>query len=126
MPSLVVRYLPPNPNQTRGLHWAQMARIKQESKMRIYAAVYDANKAGQDVEAKGRRAIMTMNIKAHGKPDDPDNRLARMKPLIDSLVQMGVLTDDSPAHLELAVPTREPGKKGAPEIHINIEYQDAA
>jgi hypothetical protein len=72
--------------------------------------------------ANGRKAILQLHIEAHGLRDDEDNRTARMKPVLDSLVDVGALQDDSPQYLEMRIPTRAKGEKGKPRITINIDY----
>jgi hypothetical protein len=70
--------------------------------------------------------VVQLHIEAHGLRDDEDNRTARMKPILDSLVEVGALEDDSPQWLEMRIPTRTKGEKGKPRITINIDYLDNA
>lgn len=121
MPSLEIPYLPPNPNTTRGIHWARMQRIRKDAGYHVLSAWI---KAGRPYHAN-RPATVQIHIEAHGKPDDHDNRLARMKVLVDELVRLEALRDDSPDWATLTIPTRSTGKKGSPLVRITITYAEA-
>ena len=121
MPTLEIPFLPPNPNTTRGIHWARMQRIRRDAGYHVLSAWI---KAGRPHHAN-RPAHVQIHIEAHGRPDDHDNRLARMKVILDELVRLEALRDDSPEWCATPVPTRSTGKKGSPMVRVHIQY-DAA
>lgn len=106
----------------RGKHWTVAHRARKAVQAEVW---YSWMCAGKPL-AQGRRAVLQLGIEAHGLRDDEDNRTARMKPVIDALVQVGCLEDDSPQWLELRIPTRSKGVKGKPRITINIQYLEGA
>lgn len=120
MPEFVINTLPPSPNQTRGAHWT----VAHRARKKIHAEVWYSWLCAGKPLAQGRKATLQLGIEAHGLRDDEDNRTARMKPLIDALVEVGALQDDSPKWLEMRIPTRTKGVKGKPRITINITYTE--
>lgn len=104
--------LPPSPNRARGQHWSYTHRAIKDA--RGTAALF------------GRVALMTQHCAAKrscrieiiypttrkGPMTDPDSALARMKPLIDGLVDAGCLRGDGPADVVYApVEQRKEGKQ---------------
>lgn len=118
MPSLVVNYLPPSVNQRGSTHWRRIAQQRKDAHQHAWTAWHEAGKP----LANNRKAVVDIHIEAHGLADDPDNRTSRVKGLLDGLVKVGCLVDDSPEWLELHIPTRSKGIKGKPRITIHIHY----
>ena len=117
---LEVDALPPGPNVMRGAHWT---RVRRERTSIGYLVIDAWTRAGRP-KAHGRRALVHVHIRAPGRPDDLDNRLARCKQLLDQLVVCGALADDDPAHLSIDVPSREYAVKGS--CRVTIAYEAAA
>jgi hypothetical protein len=118
VPEFTINSLPPSPNQLRGQHWSVAHRARKKVQAEVW---YSWLCAGKPL-ANGRKAVLQLHIEAHGLRDDEDNRTARMKPVLDSLVDVGALQDDSPQYLEMRIPTRAKGEKGKPRITIHIDY----
>jgi hypothetical protein len=96
----MVSGVPPSPNETRGLHWAALRRLREGFKE-------EAGWAAQAVFGGGcerlmERARLTCTVVKMGKPFDTDNCYALLKPIIDGLKNV-VIVDDSPDRLELVV-----------------------
>jgi Holliday junction resolvase RusA-like endonuclease len=98
--SVVVPGIPPSPNQTRREHWARRAAEAKRWKRDTYLAAVSARNALLTrypgvilplTEARVRCVIVTKSAVRR----DPDNAIASMKPLIDGVVQAGILADDS-------------------------------
>jgi hypothetical protein len=114
---LVVEALPPSPNQMRGAHWS---RVKRERDTVGWAVLAGWAQAGRP-RAHGRRAHVHVHLLAPGVADDPDNRLARCKQLLDQLVACGALADDSERFMQVDVPTRERARVGSCVVTISYE-----
>lgn len=88
--------IPPGPNRTRRMHWAAIARERKDfrawSKLAALAALADS---GRSDDFPIREAILeaTFFVKTRRRRD-PDNLIGSLKPLIDGLVDAGVLVDD--------------------------------
>jgi hypothetical protein len=115
---VVIDALPPGPNRMRGAHWTS---VRAERERIGYLTMAGWAAAGRP-RARGRRAFVHVHIRAPGRPDDLDNRLARCKQLLDQLVVCGALQDDSPQFLELDVPSRERGSPAS--VTVTIAYED--
>ena len=86
--------IPPNPN--RRLHWAVLARSRSDFRGWTKLAAKDAlARSGRSDDFPLRAATLeaTFFVKTHRRRD-PDNLLASLKPLVDGLVDAGVLVDD--------------------------------
>ncbi len=83
-------YRPPSGNAHRGVHWSRERRLKREA---IDAVGLAAVLAGVPA-ATGRRAVKVRVLLGPGRrPYDDDN--AGRKVLLDALVTLGLLVDDS-------------------------------
>lgn len=92
--------VPPSPNASSGQHWGTIARSR--TKFRGDAKLL----ALPFVRARGQpldRARITVTIvRRGGRPFDPDNIMALVKPVIDGIVDAHLLRDDGPRYVEYA------------------------
>lgn len=88
--------IPPSPNQTRREHWARRAAAAKRWKHDAYLAAVAVRNvhrgSGFPLQAAKVRCVI---VATTGVRRDPDNAIASMKPLIDGIVEAGVLADDS-------------------------------
>lgn len=86
--------------------WIDRWELKREWFYRIRAA-----KGFLDIpKATGPRRLM---VERHGRGTlDTSNLIGGLKGIIDNLVELGLFTDDHPAHLRLELPSQHPLKKG--------------
>lgn len=119
---LDIPMLPPSPNQLRSAHWAKLHRIREDASWAVLKAWNTAGRPGAPKTA----AVVDVVICAHGRAGDPDNAWARMKPILDSLVEHLLLVDDSPAWLSLGTIShaKAPPKQG--HVLVTITYQEAS
>ena len=77
-------------------------------------------------KASGKRRLEMTRLKGYqANPMDPDNLRAGAKPLIDILVAMDLLIDDSPQHLELALPKQIKSHNKTNYIQLRfIDYEE--
>lgn len=87
--------LPPLPNRTKGQHWAVTAKSRKDWHWRVKGGV-GRDKPKQPLE----RARVTLVRHSCSEPDE-DNTMASWKPVLDGLVQAGVLADDKPSVVTL-------------------------
>ena len=97
--------LPPSPNRARGMHWAQRGRATKQ--FRALTHMYALQAIGLSHLPRGWAylssdrphscAIEVIYPASRSGPlTDPDSALARLKPLIDGLVDAGCLRGDGP------------------------------
>lgn len=119
--------LPPSPNSARTLHWAEKARQTKVARQLAWAAGYGAlsdftgKRIGQaprlillqELDRKMSVKIVVIYPQARSGPmTDPDSALARLKPLIDGLVDAGCLRGDGPADVSYEpIQQRKEGKQ---------------
>lgn len=113
-----VRYLPPGPNRTRGWKWYQHKAEREKQAKFVFSAWREAGRP----QSNGRPAILNVVVHAGGLEDDQDNRVARLKSIIDCLVSLRVLEDDHPDYLELSIPQRQKAT-GKGWLEINVQYK---
>ena len=82
------------------MHWAQRARYTANARQWAFACAVDKRPPLRDVqrttEAKACRIEIIYPTSRRGPMTDPDSALARLKPLIDGLVDAGCLRGDGP------------------------------
>ena len=108
--------LPPralNPNGRA--HWATKRKIAEPLKQAI------ALESKRLEPVKGKVLITITFITAQKRRRDGDNWLASMKPLIDTLVRTGFLTDDDSSSVSYAPVVFEVDKSRAPRTILTIE-----
>lgn len=87
--------LPPTGNKALRMHWAERRRHRQTWAKAVLAM-------GRPPDLPPRRAAVTIAM-WRVKLQDPDNRRASVKPVLDALVTRGWLADDNDDHLVLEV-----------------------
>jgi Holliday junction resolvase RusA-like endonuclease len=88
-------WLPVRLNRLIGCHWGTRSKLKKADRQLV--GVY-AKMAGIPIATTRRRISLTFTLGGRGRAPDPDNLL---KALLDSLVQAGLLRDDSGRWCEL-------------------------
>jgi len=88
--------LPKLPNELRWKHWAIVRKHDGEWHWAVYGAV------ARDLKpvAPLKRALVTLTRHSARQPD-PDGNVGSWKPVLDGLVKIGVLEDDSAEHVTL-------------------------
>lgn len=92
--------IPPSPNASSGRHWGTIARDRRKFRgdAKLLALPF--------VRARGQpldRVRITITIVRHGgRPFDPDAAISLVKPIIDGIVDAGLLRDDGPRYVEYA------------------------
>lgn len=105
---------PPGLNSSRGLlrrHWTKRSNDRDSLLLLLRAP-------GPLPSVGGPARVRYVRTYARG-PLDPDNLAASAKPILDALVRLGVLVDDSPAYLDL-VPEQEPRGRAGPRYVLEI------
>lgn len=114
---LRVEHVPPSPNRTRGKAWYQLKAQNERAARFVFKAWANSGKP----QSNGRKALVKFTFYVRGGNDDLDNRVARLKGIIDCLVNIGALWDDSEEYLQLEMPKRE-RHNGKGYLEIAIEY----
>lgn len=111
---------PPGLNGNEGLlrmHWAGRKRLASKLELMLLAAL----SAGQiQVERPKGKVRVTYVRSYRANAMDEDNLAASLKPVLDALVRIGVLVDDSPERLEIACLQRKRGDQGQ-HFQLRIE-----
>lgn len=110
-------------NENHRHHWASVAARRRE--LRRWAAHLAA--ATRAPRLGRARVTATVRLSSHGRRD-PLNWAPTVKPLLDGLVDAGVLPDDDAAHLEgpylTTDPTRSPRRLGRATTTIVLRVYD--
>lgn len=111
---------PPGLNGNDGLlrmHWSGRKRLA----ARLELMLMQALAAGQiQVERPKGKVRVTYVRSYRANPMDEDNLAASAKPVLDALVKLGVLVNDSPEHVELKPLQRRRGEIGK-HFQLRIE-----
>lgn len=96
-------------NQNDRMHWAKKARIvksmRHESMVRARAA---------RLKPKPRITVQFCYQPRDNRRRDPGNLTASSKPLVDGLVDAGIVPDDCPPYVRELMPEILPAVKGEP------------
>lgn len=105
--------LPPSPNKQRSMHWVVKARLTKVARDMAWACGFASpHKPRVCQEPQLVRAEIIYPTSRKGPMTDPDSALARLKPLIDGLVDAGCLRGDGPTDVQYApVEQRKEGSK---------------
>lgn len=97
------------------LHWAQQARIKAE----VRGAAFWLAKS-QRIPALDRPTVV-LHYEPKGRARrDADNLVATLKPCVDGLVDAGVISDDTPDHVDTLMPVIDPHNGVAGRVYLVI------
>lgn len=117
---LNLRFTKPPLNLNDRMHWAQKAKITKDirARARLVARSVGLPKGCNDVSV---RIVYRPRDK---RRRDPSNLLLTQKPVLDGLVDYGLIPDDDPEHVEELMPKVLPPEKGKPgmvwiEVGIN-------
>ena len=95
---------PLGPNESRGLHWARVARDRAVFRD-AFALLLKAQHSGPPF---ARAQVEVVLVRRAGQqPRDPDNMVSAAKGPVDGVVAAGVLVDDSAQHIDLVVRQEE-------------------
>lgn len=101
--------LVPSQNQLLRWHWAKRRRLQNK----LTAIVRYGMTLPERTMCPITPAAVTITRRAFGKEPDRDNLVASSKLVLDALRDAGVIADDSPEHITLAVQwERAPRGKG--------------
>lgn len=114
-----VGVVPSSANRRLRMHWSARRREDQA----LHWAMKQALGVAGRPRHHGRAAYVHCAFRVPGRADDIDNRVARMKPVIDVLVAEDVLVDDSPQWLRITMP--EHARAFVPETTVVIRYVPA-
>lgn len=117
---MTVPGIPPSPNQTRREHWAKRAAAAKQWKRDAFYAAVEAREVwrGRVRFPLPSAAVRLVIVSPTSVRRDPDNAIASMKPLIDGLVQAGIIADDSFAVVRELTVGLERGKQAAVRIEV--------
>jgi hypothetical protein len=118
---LRVDFVPSSQNARQRMHWR--TRSQEDGVIQIFTQ-QAWSRAGRP-KAHGRPCRVEVTVRLEGRADDEDNRLARLKPVFDKLISLGVLVDDSPTWCRHSIPTREPAPRGKGHLLIALHYVEA-
>ena len=113
---VLVDAVPSSANRRLRMHWQQRRREDQQLRWLLKQALTEAGRPRHG----GRPAYLDVRFSQPGRADDLDNRVARLKPLIDGLVAEDVLVDDSPQWLRLTMP--EHRRSFVPSTELTVRY----
>ena len=114
--TVILPAVPVTQNEYLRLHWAKRARVNKDWQ-HLVSLFFPKRESVVMTKAK-----MQIEQHRHGL-QDPDNRVAACKPLIDAIVRAGFLKDDSPNWLELDVIERKVGRSEDKRTRVTIEYE---
>jgi hypothetical protein len=112
----VVLHIPevaPSPNKWKGRHWRTYHTLRQLWDVLVVEAIVDLDADYPPVPLKAHVTIHRTGPRLL----DPDNLVASCKPILDALRANGLIHDDDPEHLTLAVTQA----KGTACTRIEIE-----
>lgn len=116
--SMVIERVPLSPNKILGRHWSFKYSDKQDWRNRIFVA---QPKWVRDQFRGKRPATVEFNVVFPKRQLDPDNLIASLKPVIDSLKACGYIWNDSHDWLELkATQDIVSRAKGMPRTEIRV------
>lgn len=102
-------------------HWSVRRREAEDFKQMVCESVLMAGVLGKPL----KHPILELEfIVAQHRRHDADNTLARFKPGLDSLVQMGLLKDDNLDYLEVRQPVFTVDKEQAPLTIIRLRERE--
>jgi Holliday junction resolvase RusA-like endonuclease len=108
----------------RSMHWRQVYDLQNQAKERAIVAIWQtaAHPGGRSLVKAIDPARVTVRFTYPTKRRrDPDNLAAMAKPLLDSMVQEGILVDDDCEHITLTVAAEV--RRGVTETRILVEDQ---
>ncbi len=104
-----VPIVPPSPNALRRAYRDRFAyrRLRMTWESYLFAALsLDARNELRSLAHRKAKMVVTIEI-VHGQLYDEDNLVGSVKPVLDALVNIGVLADDSSEYLKLRVEQRQ-------------------
>ena len=93
------RGVPHSPNRTFKMHWGERARWKKAWEEEVWFGALSL-KSPTKLPAKPK---VQVTLYMH-ELQDRDNAMASLKPILDGLVKVGLLKDDSPKYCTILAP----------------------
>lgn len=118
---LVITLASPSQNTREKQHWT----LRKYGKAMWWKAIRAAPGFLLVPRATGKRRL-TVERHARGVPQDPSNTIGGAKGIIDDLVQLGLLVDDTPEFIEHGTPRHVPLAKGERAFTVLILEDVAA
>ena len=110
--------LVPTFNQMLRMHWGKRSRIKRDIGWTIKAA--PGRQSWQQENPYPLRCQVDIIRKTTGRAPDPDNLVASAKLILDALVDLQIILDDTPDHLELNVSWEHVKKKDLHAVSVEV------
>lgn len=115
---LVVPLRTPSGNQLSGRHWRTRVKLRKLWALAIRVAMTQAKVYGRP---EFRRVRVTFVREAALPIKDTDNAYAGLKPVLDAMVEIGLLLDDSQAVVEELVLRQVKAPRAAERTVIELE-----
>ena len=116
---LKTRSIPCNDNQLRRMHWAERGKWAKAWKEEVGWAVKEfCSKTKQSVFSRHKKPAIQVIFYCI-KTMDSDNSMAAIKPILDGLVVMEVIEDDSPAFVDI-LPVKQIKVSKREKEHVEI------
>lgn len=112
--------LPPAANRRERQHWAMHAKTKKQ--WVEYMAYLGGRRIPQAKPGNRRRVSIHLEKGSRGKYDDEGNLDYRSKVILDALVELQILWDDDPSHLDYGgvQQTVTPGARKQTKVEVTI------
>lgn len=111
-----IELLPPLQNQLNTMHWAK--RMKSKNLINGHLTAYIPS----NYRFKAAKAQLTLTRYSAREPDF-DGLVGSFKCVIDGLVRLGVLEDDTPKVIGQPIYYWEKTKRGEGKIKVRIEFE---
>jgi hypothetical protein len=122
---MTVMFIPGTPsNSNKRRQWARFATARERKKFRAATAAIAAEYYEPHGTFTGFVRITAKQISPVNRRRDPGGLAERLKPLLDGLVDSGILIDDDEDHIELRLAHSVTIPKHAPGIMLTLELID--
>ena len=109
---------PPSLNVLLRMHYRERTKLKRRIRIELWAQVLDAER----IRCSNRQLILT-GTRYGKKALDPDNLIGSLKPVIDALVWLEVLVDDTEQYLTIGKIRQEKLRKGeVSRLELDLDW----
>lgn len=119
------RKVPHSPNRLNSMHWGERDRWKKAWQEEVWARWQEAKPKYTEILKllPYKRATLEVSLFSV-RPQDEDNAMASLKPIIDGLRYAGLIVDDDPARLRVKPITTIPIKtKGSEHLELTLRIK---
>ena len=95
------------------MHWSSRRKAQAKVAWEIIAS-------GMKAKRPLQRARVSITRRTTGVAPDPDNLVASAKLILDALVQLGIIADDTPDVVELEVNWEQAKKKADQGVRLQV------